>query len=103
MDLSEHQILTVEGNGEEFNTLLMNFGVDGGRNSLLHFKHLTVGELVLLKTEVDHQNHWSMAKVISCETDKNGMVRTVKLRVGKTQVLRRSVDKIVLLLENEMV
>ena len=33
-------------------------------------RHLTVGDIVLLKTEVDDQNHWLMASVISCETDK---------------------------------
>ena len=44
-----------------------------------------------------------MARVISYETDKNGMLRAAKLRVGKSQILRRPVDKMVLLLENEMV
>ena len=39
LDLLEHQIFTVEGDREEVNTLRMNFGADGGRNSLLHFKH----------------------------------------------------------------
>ena len=38
LDHLEHQIPTVEGDGEEFNTLQINFGADGGRNSLLHFK-----------------------------------------------------------------
>ena len=44
-----------------------------------------------------------MARVISCETDKNGIVQAVKSRVGKSQILRRLVDKMLLLLENEMV
>ena len=44
-----------------------------------------------------------MGRVISCETDKKGMVRIVKLRVGKSQILQRPVDKMVLLLENETV
>ena len=57
---------------------------------------------MLLKTEAGDRNHWPMARVISCETDKDGMVRDVKLRVGKSQILRRPVDKMVLLLENEM-
>ena len=35
--------------------------------------------------------------------DKNGMVWAVKLRVGKSQILQRPVDKVVLLLENEIV
>ena len=33
-------------------------------------RNLTVGDIVLLKREVDDQNHWPMAKVISCETDQ---------------------------------
>ena len=39
LDLLEHQITTVEGDGEELSTLLINFGADGGRNSVLHFKY----------------------------------------------------------------
>ena len=58
---------------------------------------------MLLKTEVNDRNHWPMVTVISCEADKNGMVGAVKLRVGKSQILQRSVDKMVLLLKNEMV
>ena len=43
-----------------------------------------------------------MARVIIRETDQNGMVRAGKLRVDKSQILRRLVDKMVLLLENEI-
>ena len=35
--------------------------------------NLTIANIVLLKTEVDDRNHWPMAKVISCETDKKCM------------------------------
>ena len=52
---------------------------------------------------VDDRNHWLMARVMSCEISKNGMVGAVKLRVLKSQILQRPVDKTVLLLENEMV
>ena len=44
-----------------------------------------------------------MAIVISCETSKNGMLQAVKLRVGKSQMLQRPVNKTVLLLGNQMV
>ena len=57
----------------------------------------------MLKTEVDDQNHCPMARVISCEPNNNGMVRAIKLKVAKFQTLQRPVDKMVLLLENEMV
>ena len=36
-------------------------------------RNLTIANIVLLKTEVDDRNHWPMAKVISCETDKKCM------------------------------
>ena len=58
---------------------------------------------MLLKTGVDDQNHWPMAKVISCETDKNGMVQVINLKAGESQILQRRVDKMVLLLENKVV
>ena len=44
-----------------------------------------------------------MARVISCETYNNGMVQAIKLRIGKSQILGRPVNKTVLLLENEIV
>ena len=53
--------------------------------------------------EVDDRNHCPMARVISCETNNNGMVCAIKLKVAKSQKLQRPVDKMVLLLENEMV
>ena len=65
--------------------------------------NLTHGDIALLKTEINDRNHWPMARVTSCETDKNGMVQAVKLRVSKSQILQRPVGKMVLLLENEMV
>ena len=65
-------------------------------------RNLTVADIVLLKTEVSDRNHMPMARVIIRETDQNGMVRAGKLRVDKSQILRRLVDKMVLLLENEI-
>ena len=50
--------------------------------------NLTVRDIVLLKAEVDDQNHWPMARVIGCETNNNGMVRAIKLRVCKSQILQ---------------
>ena len=58
---------------------------------------------MLLRTEVHDRTYWPMARLKSCETDNNGMVRVVKLRVGKSQILRRQVDEMVLLLKNKMV
>ena len=46
-----------------------------------------------------------MAKVVGCETVKNGLVGAVRLRVGNGsfQILKRLADKTVLLLESEMI
>ena len=74
------------------------------QSKLSKLRHnLTVGDIVLLKTEVDDWNYWPRARFISCETDDNSMVWSIKLRVGKSQILQRPVDKTVLLLENEMI
>ena len=57
-------------------------------------RKLTVSDIVLLKTEVDDRNHWPMARVISCEMDKNGMVWAVKLRVGKSKYCKGQLIKL---------
>ena len=66
-----------------------------------------MGDIVLLKEGTD-RNHWPLGKVVDCEADKNGFVGTVKLRMGNdmstpNQVLRRPIDKTVLIVENENV
>ena len=58
-----------------------------------------MGGIVLLKEGTD-RNHWPLAKVVECEADKNGFVRTVKLQMGNdmstpNQVLRKPIDKTV--------
>ena len=57
-------------------------------------RKLTVSDIVLLKTEVDDRNHWPMARVISCEMDKNGMVWAVRLRVGKSKYCKGQLIKL---------
>ena len=37
-------------------------------------RNVTVGDIVLLKIEVNNRNHWPMARVISCEANNNGIV-----------------------------
>ena len=37
-------------------------------------RNVTVGDIVLLKTEVNDRSHWPIARDISCETGNNGMV-----------------------------
>ena len=52
--------------------------------------NLTVGDIVLLKTEVNNRNHWPVTRVISCEIDNNCMVWVVNLRVDESQILQRA-------------
>ena len=70
-------------------------------------RNLKIGGIVLLKEGTD-RNHWPLAKVVECEADKNGFVCTVKLQMGNdmstpNQVLRKPIDKTVLIVENENV
>ena len=68
--------------------------------------NFTVGDIVLLKDEFQ-RNQWPMARILSIETDEKRVVRTVTLHVvdrnmpGHTQVLRRSIPKIVMLVRND--
>ena len=62
-------------------------------------------QIVLLKDDCQ-ENQWPMARIVSIETDEKNVVCTVTLSVfdrhvpGRTQVLRRPITKIVMLLEN---
>ena len=65
----------------------------------------TVEDIVLLKDECQ-RNQWPIARIVSIETHKKNVVRTLTLRVvdrntpGRTQVLRRPITKIVMLVGN---
>ncbi|XP_038150062.1 uncharacterized protein LOC119789301 [Cyprinodon tularosa] len=73
--------------------------------------NLKVGDIVLKKTEDLPRNEWKLAKVEETITDKDGLVRRVKIRVGdrkigrngqrsgKPSIIERPVQKLVLLLE----
>ena len=65
-----------------------------------------VGDIVLLKEDLG-RNKWPMARVVKIESDLNGAVRSVELRtvdsLNNQKLLRRPINKIVLLVENEMV
>ena len=64
--------------------------------------------MVLLKRDSE-RNEWLMAIIEEVMPDYNGIVRGVKLRIGKSnsnqdqnQILKRSVHKIVLLVEKQI-
>ena len=68
--------------------------------------NFTVGDIVLLKDECQ-RNQWPMARILSIETDEKRVVHTVTLHFvdrnvpGRTQVLRRPITKIVMLVQND--
>ena len=63
--------------------------------------------MVFLKQD-SKRNEWPMATIEEVMLDYNGIVRSVKLRIGisnradKNQILERSVHKIVLLVEKQV-
>ena len=68
-------------------------------------ENVEVGDVVLLKMNNTYRNEWQMASVVENMTDKDGLVRSVKLCIGSKnnsdQTLIRPVTKLVLLVRNE--
>ena len=68
-------------------------------------RNFAVGDIVLLRDDF-HRNQWPMARIIGIDADAKNDVRSVTLRVtdkkgGPSQILKRQITKLVLLLENE--
>ncbi|XP_059086914.1 uncharacterized protein LOC131883456 [Tigriopus californicus] len=71
-------------------------------------ENLQVGDIVLLKDENQPRNFWRLAKVVETYPDANGIVRSVKIRVGDRSAgirsesvnpeYHRPVNKLVLLM-----
>jgi len=65
---------------------------------------MRIGDIVLVK-DIDYpRNQWPLAKVVEVNIDDDGLVRRVKLKLGRkdsasTSILERSVHKLVLLVE----
>ena len=69
-------------------------------------QNLAVRDIILLKDDC-HQNQWPMARIVDIDADAKNGVRSVTLRVsdkkgGPSQILRRPITKLVLLVENEL-
>ena len=68
-------------------------------------KNIGVGDIVLLKTNNTNQNECPMGWAIEKMPDKDGIVRSVKLRIGSKnnsdETLIRPIKKLVLLVKNE--
>ena len=71
--------------------------------------NVTVGDVVVLCDEQECRALWRMARVTAAEPDKDGLVRTVKLKVAsppsndpqglRTVTLERPVQKVIVLLK----
>ena len=60
-------------------------------------RNARVGDLVLLKEEGEMRGHWPMGRVVDVHPSKDGLVRSVSLKV-RGSVLKRPIHKTVLLL-----
>ncbi|XP_065097354.2 uncharacterized protein [Paramisgurnus dabryanus] len=75
-------------------------------------RNLQVGDIVILKGEDLHRNEWRLGRVSETTTDKDGLVRRVKLQLGDSKLgkkgerlhklseVERPIQKLVLLLES---
>ena len=45
-------------------------------------RNFQTGDIVLLKDEFQHRNHWPMAQIIKTYSDVNGNIRNVKIQIG---------------------
>ena len=66
-------------------------------------ENIRSGDVVLLKTNNENWNEWPMVRVVEKMPDKNGLVRSVKLRIGskKNSGQIHPITKIILLVRNE--
>ena len=67
-------------------------------------RNLAVGDIVMLKEEKAHRNHWPMARVAEVYASDDGQVRKVKVTVyeeGKKKTFERPVCQLVLLVPTE--
>lgn len=76
-------------------------------------RNLQVGDIVMMKGEDAHRNEWRLGRVSETTTDKDGLVRRVKVSLGdrklgkkgerlhKLSEVERPVQKLVLLLETD--
>ena len=68
-------------------------------------RNFQVGDIVLLKDDFHHRNHWPVACIMETFSDKNGNVRNMRLKVGTkinatNMLLEQPIVKLVLILES---
>ena len=71
-------------------------------------RNCKIGDVVLLKETSTERNRWPMARIAETYADKNGIVRSVKLKLGSSnkvdksvRYLQRPVNKLVMLVEDK--
>lgn len=74
-------------------------------------RNLQVGDIVMVKEDEAHRNEWRLARVKGTTTDKDGLIRRVKIHLGDSRLgkkgerlhkmseVERPIQKLVLLLE----
>jgi len=63
-------------------------------------RNFKIGDIILLKTEYTPRAHWPLAKVIEVYPGKDGYIRSVKIKLADTTLVR-PVNKLCLLEESE--
>ena len=94
-----------------YNILQEDFEAEGERNFSRvrqiwkkKIRNFAVGNIVLLRDDC-HRNQWPMVRIVGIGAEAKNDVRSVTLRVadkkgGPSQILKRPITKLVLLVEN---
>ncbi|XP_068246868.1 uncharacterized protein [Palaemon carinicauda] len=61
-------------------------------------RNLIVGDVVLVKIDIEPRNHWPMGRVIEVYTDDKGTIRSAKIKT-LSSIIVRPIQKLVLLVE----
>ena len=62
-------------------------------------RNIQIGDIVLIKDIDLPRNEWPMARVIDVTSDDKGFARRARVKLGKSEILERSIHKLVLLVE----
>ena len=92
---NEHEIIESEDDAKETNNDTTTRSKWNKEN-----RNMQVNDIVLLKDESSPRNEWPLGRIQEVERSDDGLARSVKLKT-KNGVLRRPVNKLVLLLPTE--
>ena len=68
-------------------------------------RNFQIGDIVLLKDNSHHRNHWPMARIVEISSDKHDDIRNVTLKFGSysncgSTLLEQPISKIALIMES---